>query len=141
MVNGDDVLRWLIVEDDPTIREIVQLGCDLIGHPSLSFSNGKEALEWMGKPIPEAELPDVALLDIRMPGGPDGHELAAQIRRHPLLSNIAIILMTAYELPGSQREEVLTVSGADRLFFKPLPSMDELADTARAIVAKRRGTA
>jgi CheY-like chemotaxis protein len=92
----------------------------------------------MEDPIPEPEMPDVALLDIRMPGGPDGHELAAHMRRHPSLSNIAIILMTAYELPGSQRDEVLTVSGADQLFFKPLPPMEELAETARRIVARRQ---
>ena len=130
MVNGE-MLRWLIVEDDPTIREIVNLGCELMGHPSLSFANGKQTLAWMEGPIAESNIPDVALVDIRMPGGPDGHELAAHIRRHTLLSNIAIILMTAYELPGSQREEVMTVSGADLLLFKPLPAMEELAETAQ----------
>ena len=137
MANGE-VLRWLVVEDDATIREIVLLGCELLGHPSLSFSSSKKTLAWMEGPIPETEIPDVALLDIRMPGGPDGHELAAHIRRHPLLSNIAIILMTAYELPGSQREEVMTVSGADQLLFKPLPPPEELAQTAREIVARRQ---
>lgn len=135
---SDAQLKWLIVEDDDTIREIVELGCELIGHSSISFPNGKEVLSWMENAIPESEMPDVALLDIRMPGGPDGHELAAEIRRHPVLSNIAIFLMTAYELPGKQREEVLTVSGADKLFFKPLPPMEELAETAQEIVSGRK---
>ena len=136
-----DVLRWLIIEDDPTIREIVKLGCEMMGHPAITFPNGKEALKWMEGPIPEEEIPDVALSDIRMPGGPDGHELAAHMRRHEQLSNIAIILMTAYELPGSQREEVLTVSGADLLLFKPLPPLEELAETIHEVIAKRKKSA
>ena len=134
---NEDVLRWLIVEDDATIREIVELGCEMIGHPSIAFPNGKKALEWMADPIPDNEMPDIGLFDIRMPGGPDGHELAAHVRRHKQLSNIAIVLMTAYELPGSQRKEVLTVSGADLLLFKPLPPIEVLADTARKIIAER----
>lgn len=142
MVNGKtDVLKWLIVEDDATIREIMALGCEMIGHPSVVFSNGKQTLNWLSEPLPIADVPDVALIDIRMPGGPDGHELAAYIRRHDLLSNIVIILMTAYELPGSQREEVMTVSDADLLLFKPLPPMEELAETAREFVLKRRNHA
>lgn len=137
MTNGA-VLKWLIAEDDAIIREIVELGCEMIGHPALSFQNGQQVLDWMNNSLSQADIPDVALLDIRMPGGPDGHELSADIRRHPLLSNIAIILMTAYELPGSQRDEVMTVSDADLLLFKPLPPIEELAETAQDIVNKRR---
>ena len=137
-MTNDGTLKWMVAEDDATIREIVQLSCDIIGHTSIAFPNGKRALEWMTKPIKAEELPDVALLDIRMPGGPDGHELAAHIRRHKTLSNIAIVLMTAYELPGSQRDEVLTVSGADLLLFKPLPPMEELAETVQEIIAARQ---
>jgi CheY-like chemotaxis protein len=137
MTNGA-VLKWLIAEDDAIIREIVELGCEMIGHPVLSFQNGQQVLDWMNNSLSQADIPDVALLDIRMPGGPDGHELSADIRRHPLLSNIAIILMTAYELPGSQRDEVMTVSDADLLLFKPLPPIEELAETAHDIVNKRR---
>ena len=133
-----EVLKWLIVEDDNAIRDIIKLGCEIMGHLALTFPNGKQALAWMEGPLPESEIPDVALIDIRMPGGPDGHELAARIRRHDLLSNIAIVLMTAYELPGSQREEVMTVSGADRLLFKPLPPMEEVAEAVHEIIAGRR---
>lgn len=135
-MTGDTPLNWLIVEDDPAIREIVELGCELQGHDAFSFPNGRRALEWM-ETLTEEGVPDVALLDIRMPGGPDGHELAAEMRRHPLLTNIAIILMTAYELPGPQHQEVMTVSGADRLFFKPLPALEELTATVREIIASR----
>lgn len=137
MVNAE-VLKWLIVEDDPVIREIVKLGCDMMGHPARIFANSKQTLAWMDESIPESEIPDIALVDIRMPGGLDGHELAAHMRRHENLSDIVIVLMTAYELPGSQREEVMTVSGADMLLFKPLPPLEELADTVRELAAERK---
>ena len=130
-------MTWLIVEDDPSIRDIVEVMCQIWGFNVISLSDGFKASEWLAsKTLPEP-LPDVGLLDIRMPG-PDGHEIAAMIRKHPQLSNIGIILMTAYELKGEEERKVMEHSRADLLRYKPLPRMDKLLELVKNVVEKRK---
>jgi CheY-like chemotaxis protein len=131
-------MTWLVVEDDASFRDIVTTMCELWGVGTIVFSDGQQAATWLDGPAKEAEkLPDLALLDIRMPGL-QGHEVAARIRRHPRLADIGIILMTAYELPGDEQERVMAASGADMLMFKPLPMMEELMKIGRDIIDKRQ---
>lgn len=131
-------LTWLIVEDDTAIRNVIETMCELWEFEVVSFKNGFEAFEYLTgeKEIP-APVPDVALIDIRMPG-PWGHEISAKIREHATLNNIGVILMTAYELPGSDEAKYMEKSGADRLLYKPLPPMDDLLELIQEILDARR---
>jgi CheY-like chemotaxis protein len=52
----------IVVDDDPTIREILALTLELEGYQVATASNGKEALA-----LVEADPPAVILLDIHMP--------------------------------------------------------------------------
>jgi CheY-like chemotaxis protein len=133
-----DTLCWLVVEDSPDIRVAIEICCHLSGFEAIALNDGFEAMAWLEEISIETEnLPDIALLDIHLPG-PWGHEISARIRSHPILGNIAIILMTAYELPGDSQERVLAASGADLLMFKPLPMMEEMVKIGRDIIDKRR---
>ena len=129
-------LTLLVVEDDSIVRDTIELMCELWGYSVVSFSNGYQTQEWLSNEVITPPLPDLALLDIRMPG-PDGFEIAEMIRLHPQLHNIGIILMTAWELPQTQREEVMTSSGADQLLDKPLPGMKELQAIIMDVLARR----
>jgi CheY-like chemotaxis protein len=138
--NPTENMTWLVVEDDASFRDIVTTMCELWGVRTIVFSDGQQAATWLDGPAKEEkELPDLALLDIRMPGL-QGHEVAARIRRHPRLASMGIILMTAYELPGEEQERVMAVSDADLLMFKPLPMMEELMKIGRDIIDKRQAT-
>ena len=130
-------LTWLVVEDDPAIRDVIETMCELWEFDVITFKDGFEATEYLKKDAPLKPLPDIALLDIRMPG-PWGHEISARIREHATLKNIGIILMTAYELPGSDEDQYLRASGADHLLYKPLPAMDELLKKIDEVIAKRK---
>lgn len=133
-------MTWMIVEDDTAIREVIEMMCELWGFTAISFRDGFQAMEYLSnKTLPEPQ-PEVALLDIRVPG-PWGHEISAKIRQHPDLANIGIILMTAYELPGADEDRYLHTSGADQLLFKPLPPMDELLDFVTAVLERRKAGA
>ena len=132
---GDGQMTWLVVEDDYAIRDVIATMCDLWNFEVISLKDGFQATEYLENDDPDP-VPDIALLDIRMPG-PWGHEISAKIRQHARLSNIGIILMTAYELAGKDAEQYLATSGADELLYKPLPPMDELLDVVKAIVARR----
>ena len=135
-------MTWLIVEDDASFRDIVTTMCELWGVNTIVFPDGRQAADWLKGTgaNKKNEAPDLALLDIRIPGL-QGHEVAAEIRRHPELSNIGIILMTAYELPGEEQQRIMAVSDADLLMFKPLPMMEELMKIARDIITKREKNA
>jgi CheY-like chemotaxis protein len=130
-------MTWMVVEDDYAIRDIINTMCEIWQFDVISFKDGFQATAYLDQDEPGEVLPDVALLDIRVPG-PWGHEISARIRQHPRLRNIGVILMTAYELPGSDVEEYLRTSGADWILYKPLPSMDDLLHLARQVVEKRR---
>lgn len=81
--NEPNPLRVLVVDDNPdaadTLAEVVRL----LGHDARVCYNGASALAAV-----DAELPDVCLLDLTMPGI-DGLELAGLIRarvgRRPML--------------------------------------------------------
>ncbi|GAB4478055.1 MAG: hypothetical protein Kow00124_21990 [Anaerolineae bacterium] len=118
-------LTWMIVEDDRVIREVLLAMCQLWDFPALAFKDGRQALDYLKQvPLP-APVPDVALIDIRIPG-PWGHQVAARLREHPQIGSIPIILMTGYELEASDVEQYLAESGADLIVYKPLPPMEEL---------------
>ena len=61
-------------------------------------------------------VPDLALLDIRLPDA-DGFEVLARIRMHPILKEMPVVMMTAL----AARESVLTglQLGADGYLTKP----------------------
>lgn len=130
---------WLIAEDDRAIRDILALICELAGIQTIMLPDGHRAASYLAQDRPPDPLPDLALIDIRMPG-PWGHELSQQIRRHPLLHDIGIILMTAYELSGADEEAYLAASGADNLLYKPLPDPDTLLGIVESTLASRQNS-
>lgn len=65
----------LLVEDESGIRELIRLYLERDGFRVVAASNGEQALTRM-----EEEAPQLALLDIEMPGL-DGFELCTRIRR------------------------------------------------------------
>ena len=133
---GTSTMTWLVVEDDYAIRDIIVTMCELWGFNVIAFKDGYEAQVYLSNPDPAPPLPDVALLDIRVPG-PWGHELGAMIRQHPRLNDIGIILMTAYELGCSDEDAYLQSAQADELLYKTLPSMDELLAIVEQVVENR----
>lgn len=119
---------WLVVEDEEDIRNIVKIMFQVWGHMPLEFCSGTEAWGWLDK-VEAGEyndsLPELALMDIRMPG-PRGHEIAKRIRSVDRMNKIPIVLMTAFSLSESERAEMLSDYGVDRIINKPLPDMFEL---------------
>ncbi len=116
---------WLIVEDDTAVRDVVEMMCALWSFEFRAFKDGFQAADYLNNPDPPEPLPDIALLDIRLPG-PWGHELGARIRQHPRLKGIFIFLMTSYALSRADEERYLRIARADKLIYKPLPPMDDL---------------
>jgi two-component system alkaline phosphatase synthesis response regulator PhoP len=133
-------MTWLLVEDDPDIRNFVQMVMTVWGETPLPFPDGRTAWAWLDSVENgsyEGELPELALMDIRMPGH-TGDEIAARIRQTEPLKHIPIILMTAFTLSESEVAEMQKRAGFDHLINKPLPELDRLQQLLYSVRDRRR---
>jgi len=107
--------KILIVDDQNGIRVLLTEVFNSEGYETYQASDGKRALQ-----IVQAELPDVVLLDVKIPGI-DGLQILKQIKiMHPQMS---VIMMTAYgELDIAKKAAHL---GANMHFMKPF-DIDEM---------------
>ncbi|WP_454885509.1 response regulator [Sphingomonas oryzagri] len=121
-------IKILCVDDDHDIRTIalMSLGLDP-GMEVCSAASGAEALalldagDWR---------PDVALLDVMMPGM-DGPTLLAQIRARPEISALPVIFMTARARQSDV--DAYCALGANGVIVKPFDPI-ELARQVRALI-------
>ena len=79
----------VIAEDDRDIRELVTAKLTAAGYRVLAYSNGQSALA-----ATQEHQPDVALLDVMMPGI-SGIEIVTRLRKDPRTRSIPVILLTA----------------------------------------------
>jgi len=121
-------MMWLIAEDEADIRILISMMCQLWGHSTLVFDNGQQVWDWLDqleKDVEAVPVPDLLLMDIRMPGK-RGNELAQRMRQIPALQRRPIVLMTAYALSDGERQEMMASDGVDAILSKPLPDFEEL---------------
>lgn len=109
--------RVLVVDDEPSVRQVVKQMLELSGYLVDAASSGAEALRLIGG---ERRTYDLILLDLTMPGM-DGLEVIRHLRS---LGGVLpkIILMSGYH---NRLEDDVNASGFDRYLTKPF-RMDEL---------------
>lgn len=119
----------LLVEDEPSQREILRYNLEAEGFDVVSASNGEEALERVSE-----GLPDLILLDWMMPHV-SGLEVCRRLRAKPETKGIPILMLSA------RSEEVDKVrgleTGADDYVIKPY-SVAELMARLRAHLRRAR---
>jgi CheY-like chemotaxis protein len=72
------------------------------GHEVCEAPDGEHALQLLDTTLPHGRL-DVAFIDIGLPGGMDGYELARRIRSHPLGASIRLVALTGYGFPEDRQ--------------------------------------
>jgi CheY-like chemotaxis protein len=117
--------RLLVVDDDPVVLNLVQIRLKTGGHRVISASDPDEAL----RVVEERGLPDVAVLDVSMPGM-SGLELLAQLRERPGAEQLPAIFLSARVMP--QDIEAGRALGATYL-TKPFVASALLAAVDRAL--------
>ena len=139
---GDAVLStWMVVEDEPEIYEVLLAMFGVWGIEGIAFVDGEEAVAWIDDVDNKrfvGELPELALIDIRLPGDIEGPEVGERLRRSPTLRHMAIILITAYKLAADVENTLMQQAGADSVIYKPLPGFGEFKPLLEDVLAKRR---
>jgi len=131
----------MVVEDEPDIYELLLAMFEMWGIEGVAFVDGEEAVTWIeeadhGK---TSDIPELALLDIRLPGNVSGPMVGARVRQSPVLNHMAVVLITAYKLTVEEEKAVIKEAGADRLLYKPLPKFAELKKILESAISERRG--
>lgn len=111
--------RVLLVDDNPDARLLLVELLQAFGHEVQSAGDADGALR-----IVEGFTPDVAILDIGLPGI-DGYELARRLRRIPALHGIRLLALTGYGQPADA--ERAKAAGFDEHLVKPLDIHSVLA--------------
>jgi DNA-binding LytR/AlgR family response regulator len=120
----------LVVDDDPSIVEMITLGLQHDGMRVVSAGDGAEALEVLAR-----EKVDVCILDIMMPKV-DGWMALMEIRNNPATADIPIIMLTA---KTQDLAKILAFKqGVQQYVTKPFNVM-ELAARARSLAARPVG--
>ena len=106
----------LIAEDDADIRGLLRLYLEGEGMRVLEAADGPAALE-----LARAEQPDLAILDVMMPGA-TGYEVTRSLRRY---SDIPILILSA---KSQDNDKILGLNlGADDYVTKPFNPVEVVA--------------
>lgn len=124
-----DLPRVLVADDEDDIGALVALavrraGCTLLG----AVGDGDTALARA-----RAELPDLTVLDVSMPGR-TGLEVCTELRADPATAGVRVLLLSA----GASADDVARglAAGADAYLPKPF-SVAGLVGEIRALTAGR----
>ena len=116
--------KILVIEDEPTVREMLVLNLRAEKFEVLETGDGVEGLN-----LAREKLPDLLLLDLMLPSL-DGISVCRMLRRS---SQVPIIMLTAR---GAELDRIMGLeSGADDYVVKPF-SLGELLARVRALLRR-----
>jgi CheY-like chemotaxis protein len=89
--------KILVVDDQATIRRLVEISLRNAERQILQAESGEQALD-----LARLERPDLIIMDIMMPGGMDGFETVAALRELPETRECPVLILTAKDQKSEQ---------------------------------------
>jgi two-component system, OmpR family, response regulator len=129
MTENDHIPQVLVVDDEPNIRELVQVALKFHGCSVTTAASGREALRQA-----EATRPDLIVLDVVMPDM-DGFDVCRRLRAAG--NEVPIIFLTARDT-SSDTVTGLAIGGDDYV-TKPF-SVEALVARVRAVLRRASRT-
>ncbi|RLC63041.1 MAG: hypothetical protein DRI48_08860, partial [Chloroflexi bacterium] len=121
--------RILVIDDETELLQVISIVLERRGgHETVVSAKAREGLA-----LALADPPDLAIIDVMMPGM-TGYEICRQLRANPATASIPIIILTA-RAQIVDREAALE-AGADVYMTKPA-EMTDLLDQVNELLAKR----
>ena len=122
--------KILVVDDDLTLRKVLQSSLEQKGYYVVSVGSGTEALALFNR-----DIPDIVVSDVFMPQM-DGFEFCRQLRSHPSGKLVPFIFLSA---KGKLDDRIQGhIIGADSYLTKPFEMKELLANIESLIERSRR---
>lgn len=118
--------KILIVEDDQILQGLYKERLEIEGLTVIATANGKEGLELVKK-----ERPDMALLDINLPGM-SGVDILKSMKEDPELKDIPAIMLTA--ITDKEMENKCNDLGANGFLVKPFNTPKQVLETIQKFI-------
>jgi len=125
MAEADQIPRVLVIDDEPNIRELVQVALKFHGCAVTLGATGQDALTLAAR-----EKPDLVVLDVMLPDI-DGFEICRRLRAGG--SELPVVFLTARDATDD-RVRGLTIGGDDYL-TKPF-SVEEMVARVKAVLRR-----
>lgn len=126
MVNNQEA-RLVVVDDEPSIRELLSASLRFSGFEVITASNGTEAIE-----VIVDSQPDLIIMDVMMPDI-DGFTVTNRIRQEGI--DAPVLFLTARD--DTQDKVMGLTVGGDDYVTKPF-SLEEVVARIRAILRRTR---
>jgi DNA-binding NarL/FixJ family response regulator len=129
MTGNDKIIRVIVVDDHTLFRVGIRTAFEY-GYPDICVTGEAESGDDLFAMLPTTPV-DVVLLDVKLPGGIGGAEIAARLRRD--YPDVKILAVSAENT--SETIQAMIEAGIDGFISKQRSDGDELAAAIRAVMS------
>lgn len=125
-------MRILVVEDQDSIRRMIEALVQARGYQVSAVSSGAKAIDQA-----ITNPPDIVLLDLNLPGQYDGFDVCTRLRSDPGTRNVPVVIISAMDDDESRARA--TSAGATAYYtkpFSPIALLKEI-DRLKSLIATR----
>ncbi len=125
-------MRILVVEDQDSIRRMIEALVQARGYQVTAVSSGAKAID-----VAMTDPPDMVLLDLNLPGQYDGFDVCQRLRSDPGTRTVPVVIISAMDDDESRARA--TAAGATAYYtkpFSPIALLKEI-DRLKSLIATR----
>ena len=117
-------MRILVVEDQDSIRRMIEALVQARGYDVTAVASGTKALD-----VAFVNPPNLVLLDLSLPGQYDGFEVCRRLRADPGTKDVPVVIISALDDQDSRNRA--TEAGATSYYTKPFSPIALLKEIER----------
>ena len=126
-------MKILVVEDQDSIRRMIEALVTRHGHEVVGVATGVKALE-----VCIQSPPDIVLLDLNLPGQYDGFEVCRRVRQTPATRGVPVVIISA--LDDSTSRSRASAAGAMAYYTKPFSPIGLLKEIEKLKTNRAKAT-
>jgi DNA-binding response OmpR family regulator len=117
-------MRILVVEDQDSIRRMIEALVQARGYDVTAVASGAKAID-----VAITDPPDLVLLDLMLPGQYDGFEVCKRLRADPSTHEVPVVVISALDDDDSRAKA--GEAGATAYYTKPFSPIALLKEIER----------